>query len=86
MVRARATPSRGEPLGRGTLPGGSAGEPGRHARPQHQPVPALAVLRAMPKVELHLHLDCCLSYAAAAKLSPGLTRGQYEQDSPVPTG
>ena len=41
---------------------------------------ALAVLRAMPKVELHLHLDCCLSYAAAAKLSPGLTRGQYEQD------
>ena len=32
--------------------------------------PALAVLRAMPKVELHLHLDCCLSYAAAAKRAP----------------
>ena len=34
----------------------------------------------MPKVELHLHLDCCLSYEAAAKLSPGLTLGQYERD------
>lgn len=56
-----------------------AAGPQRTAEPQPA-AEAVAVLRAMPKVELHLHLDCCLSYEAAAKLSPGLTRGQYEQD------
>ncbi len=59
---------------------GAAGTGPRRTAEQQPTKDALAVLRAMPKVELHLHLDCCLSYAAAAKLSPGLTRGQYERD------
>ena len=63
------------------MTGGAAQPPGRGDPGEREPSkPALAALRAIPKVELHLHLDCCLSYAAAAKLSPGLTRSQYEQD------
>lgn len=32
-----------------------------------------------PKIELHLHLDCSLSYAVAKRLSPGLSREMYDQ-------
>jgi adenosine deaminase len=32
-----------------------------------------------PKVELHLHLDCNLSYGAAAQLKPGLTPEDYRR-------
>lgn len=32
----------------------------------------------MPKVELHVHLDCCLSFEAVSELSPGMTRENYE--------
>lgn len=34
-------------------------------------------LAALPKVELHLHLDCSLSYAAVAQLDPSVTEADY---------
>jgi adenosine deaminase len=37
-----------------------------------------------PKIELHLHLDCNLSYAAAAQLKPGLTPEVYRQQIVAP--
>lgn len=40
--------------------------------------------RSFPKVELHLHLDCSLSYAVASRLRPGLSRGEYERDFVAP--
>jgi len=41
-------------------------------------------IRALPKVELHLHLDCCLSFAAVEQLKPGITRMEYERDFIAP--
>lgn len=41
-------------------------------------------LRSLPKVELHLHLDCSLSYAAVSALKPGVTRADYERDYIAP--
>ncbi len=38
----------------------------------------------MPKVELHLHLDCSLSYAAVARLDPSISRQQYEAEFIAP--
>ncbi len=32
-----------------------------------------------PKVELHLHLDCSLSYDVVSRLSPGVTLDQYRE-------
>ena len=32
---------------------------------------------ALPKVELHLHLDCCVSFPVAAQLDPTLTEAAY---------
>lgn len=61
----------------------TAGPPGRSGPLSHGQLPRRwPSCGAMPNVELHLHLhlDCCLSYEAAAKLGPGLTSGQYEQD------
>jgi adenosine deaminase len=40
--------------------------------------------QAIPKVELHVHLDCALSYDSAAALAPGLARAQYESDFCAP--
>jgi adenosine deaminase len=37
-----------------------------------------------PKVELHLHLDCSLSYNAVAQLAPGTTREEYFADYVAP--
>lgn len=31
----------------------------------------------LPKVELHSHLDCCLSYAAVREIDPGVTAERY---------
>jgi adenosine deaminase len=42
-------------------------------------------LQAFPKVELHLHLDCCLSYEAARTLDPTLSRVEYEEHFVGPT-
>ena len=33
--------------------------------------------KALPKVELHLHLDCSLSYAVVSRLNPAITREEY---------
>ncbi|GLY92241.1 adenosine deaminase [Actinoallomurus iriomotensis] len=35
-------------------------------------------LTALPKVELHSHLDCCLSHDAVRRIDPGVTRERYE--------
>lgn len=34
-------------------------------------------VRRLPKVELHLHLDCCVRYPVAARLDPTLTEEGY---------
>ncbi|GAA4078280.1 adenosine deaminase [Actinomadura miaoliensis] len=40
--------------------------------------------RLQPKAELHLHLDCCVSYACVAKLCPGTTLAEYLRDYVAP--
>lgn len=40
--------------------------------------------RSLPKIELHLHLDCSLSYSAISALAPGVTREEYECDYTAP--
>ena len=37
-------------------------------------------LRSLPKVELHLHLDCSLSYKAVSRLVPSVTPADYQRD------
>jgi adenosine deaminase len=34
----------------------------------------------LPKVELHLHLDCSLSFSAVSRLDPSVTLQEYQQD------
>ena len=41
-------------------------------------------VRSLPKVELHLHLDCSLSYAAVSRLSPGVTPEEYAREFVAP--
>ncbi len=41
-------------------------------------------LRSLPKVELHLHLDCSLSYTAVARLAPGVTQEEYQREFVAP--
>jgi len=41
-------------------------------------------LRQLPKVELHLHLDCSLSYQAVARLAPATTREEYAREYVAP--
>ncbi len=41
-------------------------------------------LRRLPKVELHLHLDCSLSYKAVARLAPHVSREEYLRDFVAP--
>ncbi|MGB9144271.1 MAG: adenosine deaminase [Acidobacteriaceae bacterium] len=41
-------------------------------------------MRSLPKVELHLHLDCSLSYAAVARLDPSISREQYDAEFIAP--
>jgi adenosine deaminase len=38
----------------------------------------------MPKAQLHLHLDCAISYAAAAALAPSLRLAEYRRDFVAP--
>jgi len=40
--------------------------------------------RPLPKVELHLHLDCSLSYQAVIALDPCVMREEYERDYIAP--
>jgi adenosine deaminase len=41
-------------------------------------------MATLPKVELHLHLDCSLSYQVASRLRPGLTPAEYRAEFAVP--
>src|SRR3954465_1826022 len=41
-------------------------------------------LRALPKIELHLHLDCSLSYEAVSHLAPDVTREEYASEFVAP--
>lgn len=41
-------------------------------------------LRRLPKVELHLHLDCSLSYRAVSRLAPAVTPEDYARDYVAP--
>ncbi len=39
-----------------------------------------AELRAIPKVELHLHLDCSMSFASVSALDPSVTPERYRAE------
>ena len=41
-------------------------------------------LRSLPKIELHLHLDCSLSFQAVSVLAPSVTREEYDRDYIAP--
>lgn len=41
-------------------------------------------LSHLPKIELHLHLDCSLSYEVVKKIRPEITREDYERDFIAP--
>lgn len=38
----------------------------------------------LPKIELHLHLDCSLSYDVVSKLDPGITKEQFRSTFVAP--
>src|SRR3954463_8943936 len=38
----------------------------------------------LPKIELHVHLDCCLSYEVVRSLRPTVTAEQYRQNFIAP--
>ncbi|MCX2719112.1 adenosine deaminase [Lentiprolixibacter aurantiacus] len=40
--------------------------------------------QTLPKIELHLHLDCSLSYEVASTIKPGMTREDYEENFIAP--
>lgn len=44
----------------------------------------LTNLNKAPKIELHLHLDCSLSYQTVSHLLPSVTREEYETDYIAP--
>ncbi len=41
-------------------------------------------IQQLPKVELHVHLDCSLSYEVVQKLLPGTTQAQYNEKFVAP--
>jgi adenosine deaminase len=41
-------------------------------------------IQELPKIELHLHLDCSLSFDVVQKLRPGTTREDYKRDFIAP--
>jgi adenosine deaminase len=43
-------------------------------------------IASLPKIELHLHLDCSLSYAAVSRLDPSVTRHAYQREFNGPSG
>src|SRR5215469_13376528 len=36
-------------------------------------------MESLPKVELHLHLDCSLSYKVVSRLQPAITESEYKR-------
>ena len=49
-----------------------------------EPAASDAVLAALPKVELHQHLDCSLSYAFAKSFDPQLSEAQFRREFIAP--
>jgi adenosine deaminase len=41
-------------------------------------------LKSLPKVELHFHIDCSLSFDAVSRLAPGVSRDEYARDYVAP--
>ena len=41
-------------------------------------------MHSLPKVELHLHLDCSLSYGAVSRLAPEISREEYDEEFIAP--
>ena len=41
-------------------------------------------LSALPKIKLHLHFDCCLSYAVVRRLAPDVTPEAFARDFIAP--
>jgi adenosine deaminase len=41
-------------------------------------------MNRLPKVELHLHLDCSLSYAAVSRLEPSISRAEFDAEFIAP--
>jgi adenosine deaminase len=41
-------------------------------------------VRSLPKIELHLHLDCSLSYQVVSTLVPSVSREEYQRDYIAP--
>jgi adenosine deaminase len=37
-------------------------------------------IQSLPKVELHVHLDCCLSFDVVSQLRPGISREEFSRD------
>ena len=44
----------------------------------------ISELRRLPKVELHVHLDCSLSFEVVQKLKPAITKEEYIRDFVAP--
>ena len=44
----------------------------------------LVDFKSLPKVELHLHFDCSLSYAVISRLNPSITPEDYRKDFIAP--
>ena len=42
-------------------------------------------INSLPKVELHLHLDCSLSYAVVSQIDPSITPEDYNSKFIAPT-
>jgi adenosine deaminase len=42
------------------------------------------IIASLPKIELHLHLDCSLSFEVAKQLRPGLSEMEYRRDFIAP--
>lgn len=42
------------------------------------------MVESLPKIELHSHLDCCLSYDAVRRIDPTITRERYDRDFVAP--
>src|SRR6185503_9411145 len=41
-------------------------------------------ISSLPKIELHLHLDCSLSYKVVSQLKPEVTYEEYQRDYIAP--
>ena len=41
-------------------------------------------MRSLAKIELHLHLDCSLSYKVVSRLAPSVSREEFERDYVAP--